>query len=172
MEKLVQWLHSLDDFFDEMGEALFAKPEQVKSLPMNAPELPAEPEAVATPSVSMLTNFCLAIRDYEGSPGDANYINNNPGNCRYNEAGYLPIYEPVKRSVDGFAIFPTYALGFLYLKNMIREKVMNNPTQDILQFMSIYAPTSDGNDPAKYAEFIAGRLNVDVTYPMSKIILS
>jgi len=144
------------------------EPEPAEQKPPQEPQ--EQPTPATTPTISMLTQFCIAIRDYEGAPGDANYRNNNPGNCRYNEGGYLPIYEPVKRSPDGFAIFPSYALGFLYLKNMIREKVMNHPTQTILEFMSAYAPYSDGNDPARYAAYIASRLAVDVSFPMLKII--
>ncbi len=170
MTKFQRYLQAFDNFLLELfyGDTIKPmNPEPPQSVPVEAHDAPVTP---SVPTTSFLTRFCLAIRDYEGSPGDANYRNNNPGNCRYFDGGYLPIYEPVKRSPDGFAIFPTYALGFLYLKNMIREKVMNNPTQDILQFMEHYAPVTDGNDPAKYADFIAARLAVDVSYPMAKII--
>ena len=49
---------------------------------------------------SLLGKFALAIRDYEGVPGDRNYRNNNPGNCRYSSVGYLAKYEPVEKDAD------------------------------------------------------------------------
>lgn len=121
-------------------------------------------------SNTMLDRFCLAIRDYEGAPGDANYRNNNPGNCRYNDGGYLPKYEPVYRSPSGFAIFPSMTIGMLYLENLVKEKVANHPTWTIMQFMENYAPPSDGNNSALYAAFVARRLGVETGYLMKTII--
>jgi hypothetical protein len=118
---------------------------------------------------SLLDKFCLAIRDYEGAPGDANYKNNNPGNCRYYEGGYLPQYEPVYCSPDGFAIFPSMAVGMLYLENMVKLRIANHPAWTIEDFFTNYAPTSDGNNPLLYAAFVAKRLGVGVSYLIKNI---
>lgn len=124
----------------------------------------------ATPQ-TLLQEFCYAIRDYEGGPNDANYKNNNPGNCRYFDGGYLPKYRPVKRSIAGFAIFPSMAIGFLYLENLVREKISAHPSWTILQFFQNYAPESDGNNSSLYAQFVAKRLQVDYqNYSVSNLL--
>ena len=118
----------------------------------------------------MLDKFCLAIRDNEGAPGDASYRNNNPGNCRYNPDGYLPKYGHVTESPAGFAVFPTYALGWLYLETMIAGKIHKHPNWSLLTFFESYAPTTDGNNPFVYATFVAKRLGVDVNYQIGNIL--
>lgn len=121
-------------------------------------------------SVTLLDKFCLAIRDYEGAPGDANYNNNNPGNARYYEGGYLSIYEPVHRSPAGFAIFPSMDIGMLYLHNLVKEKIGNHPAWTISDFFENYAPSTDGNNPLLYAAFVARRLGVSVSYSVKNIL--
>ncbi len=118
-----------------------------------------------------LDKFCLAIRDYEGAPGDANYRNNNPGNCRYNPDGYLAKYEPVKCSTDSFAVFPSYEVGWTYLEAMISGRIHAHPNWTLLQFLENYAPSSDGNNPFVYATFVAKRLAVDANYPIKNILV-
>lgn len=117
-----------------------------------------------------LATFCEAIRDYEGSPGNRNYRNNNPGNCRYSSVGYAAKYGQVGKDAQGFAIFKDMDTGMLYLRNLVLEKVRKNPNQTILQFMSVYAPTSDGNNPVSYANFLAKRLGVTSDFPMKNIV--
>lgn len=135
-------------------------------LPTEAPKMPQE----ASSAPDRLTIMCEAIRDYEGGPGNRNYRNKNPGNARYSPVGYLPMYEPVGRDADGFAIFKDWATGMLYLRNLITYKVHAHPNQTLYQFMCVYAPTSDGNDPKKYATFIAHRLGLSTDTPMKEII--
>lgn len=123
------------------------------------------------PTTSLLDKFCGAIRDYEGAPGDANYLNNNPGNCRYNPDGYLPKYEPVTESPAGFAVFPNYVTGWNYLEAMITGRIHAHPNWTLLQFMENYAPSSDDNNPTLYAQFIARRLGVDINYQIKNILV-
>lgn len=118
-----------------------------------------------------LEKMATFIRDYEGNPGDLNYRNNNPGNCKYSPVGYDPKYGMVRRDKNNFAIFATYELGFLYLKNLIRAKGQQHTDWTIYDYIAkFHAPKSDGNDPVKYATNIASRLGVDMYYPLSKII--
>ena len=112
---------------------------------------------------SILQQFCLAIRDYEGKPGDRNYRNNNPGNCRYSKIGYAPKYGIVRKDKDGFAIFEDYETGWLYLLNLVRGIAKQRPEWTIVDFFKRYAPSTDGNDPARYAAYVAQRLSVDVS---------
>ncbi len=119
------------------------------------------------PPTATLEVMCKAIKDMEG----ANPANNNPGNCRYFYGGYHPMYEPVGRSKGGFAIFPTYELGWLYLKNTVKGKIKNHPTWTLLDFFNNYAPESDGNNPTHYAAFVAKRLGVDSGFLMKDLVL-
>ena len=118
-----------------------------------------------------LDKFCLAIRDNEGAPGDANYLNNNPGNCRFNADGYLPKYGHVTESPAGFAIFPSYAIGWMYLETMVTHRIEAHPNWTYLQFFEDYAPSSDKNNPLAYAVFVAKRVGVDVNTLIKTILV-
>ena len=120
---------------------------------------------------NMLNTFCTAIRDNEGVPGDRNYRNNNPGNCKFSDKGYLPKYGTVTEDKDGFAVFKDYATGWLYLQNLVRSKIELHPNQTIYGFFCEYAPSSDNNDPLNYAQFVARRCGLTVDTPV-KVILN
>lgn len=143
-----------------------------------------EPPKPVPPKLNtMLTLFCLAIRNFEGwgvpgsridgvyyPNGTRSYKNNNPGNCRYFSGGYHSMYGKVGKDKDGFAIFKDYDTGFLYLQNMVKQKARNHPLWNIYDFFQNYAPKEDHNDPRRYASFVASRLGVTIDYPMAKII--
>lgn len=136
---------------------------QDENSPEIQPILPTPSPEPYTPHVEsdgMLATFCGAIRDFEGKPGDANYRNNNPGNCRFSRMGYLPKYGNVRRSPSGFAIFPTYELGWEYLLAMVLNQAKAHPKWTIYDFFYNYAPKSDGNNPMHYAEVVAERCGV------------
>ena len=117
-------------------------------------------------TTSKLDTFCGAIRDFEGVPGDLNYQNNNPGNCRCSAVGYLPKYGNVlcvNTASGKFAKFPTYALGWEYLQNMVLYRAELHPTWTILDFFNTYAPTSDNNPTLHYATVVAGKCGVPIT---------
>lgn len=135
------------------------------------PPTPQKPSMPTPSPVIMLDTFCSAIRDYEGKPGDLNYLLNNPGDCRPSPVGYLPKYEPVfiidtDTNPDylyhkgKFAKFPSYAIGYEYLENLVHFTATNHPQWTILQFFESYAPTTDGNEPLPYAQFVATRCGV------------
>lgn len=155
--------------------ALFAKKTAVvPSVDMSpSTELKAAPAAGAT-----LEDFCLAIRDNEGAPGDLNYQNNNPGNCRCSSVGYATMYGNVlcvETKSGKFAKFPTYALGWLYLNNLVKSRIHLYPNWTIYQFIADpthgWSPAADGNDPENYAQFIGKRLGVDShTFTIGQLI--
>jgi len=131
----------------------------------------AEPEPVL-PKRDLLEEFCLAIRDFEGKPGDLNYQNNNPGNCVYSSVGYDKKYGNVKKR-GRFAVFPTYELGFLYLKNLVKSKAKEHPEWTIYNYFADekegHAPASDNNNPNIYASYVAGRLKILVTTKLNQL---
>lgn len=102
---------------------------------------------------SKLNDFCLAIRDYEGKPGDLNYRNNNPGNIRGRDGKFLK--------------FKTMEEGFEYLKAYVKRASVGEHRAykkgcTIAEFFKVYAPSSDNNNPDAYAKWVAKRINETV----------
>lgn len=143
------------------------------------------PKPAPVPAKKMLDKLCLAMQVFEdyvppggkyrngkvALSGSLSWRNNNPGNCKFSSAGYRPIYGNVRKDPSGFAIFPSYELGFLYMKNLITQKIQANPTWTIYDMIAKwYAPSTDNNNPTIYASFIAERLGVGMRYEMIKII--
>lgn len=108
-----------------------------------------------------LVKFATALRDFEGKPGDLNYINNNPGNFRCSRVGYLKKYRDV-RCRNNFAVFPTYQQGWNYLLNSINQRVKKHPTWTFYDFFKNYAPEYDNNPTISYATFVANRCGVTI----------
>jgi hypothetical protein len=137
---------------------------------VEAPNSPVEPTTTPKPT---LADFLKFQWQFEG----ANPANNNPGNYRFFYGGYLPIYGDVKKSVGGFAVFKTLALGELYATNSTKNVVKNHPELTILTYLGGdgdwrgYAPASDGNNPVEYATFISSRLGVDNSYLMRSLVV-
>lgn len=103
------------------------------------------------------------IAQYEGNgPSDRATRNNNPGNCRYSSAGYLAKYGTVKKDKDGFAVFFSPSIGWMYLENLLLSWAKGKKKDyTILQMMKEYAPASDGNNPSAYAGYLTRYLGVD-----------
>lgn len=153
-------------------------------LRRNEPTTPVEPTKSLTPPTpaiapipvpqvnkTSLETFCNAIKDYEGfAPNTRSFRNNNPGNCRYSSVGYAPYYGTVKRDSSGFAVFSTYDLGWHYLLNLVHIKITTHPDWNFYDFFNVYAPSTDNNNPQKYAIFVATRVGVGPSEVLSKII--
>ena len=172
----------------------YLPPQDAVNKPSVSPTLTATPvlppntiTSTSTPKTPlngqiMLGKFCEAIRDFEGKPGDLNYMLNNPGDCRPSPVGYLPKYEPVEIintdtdprypfHIGKFVKFPTYELGWEYLQTMVHMMATNHPTWTLIDFFNHFAPASDGsNDPNKYAKFVANRLSVIPTATLKEVL--
>ena len=143
------------------------------------PPMPT-PTPTPIPPNNLLNTFLLAIQKHEGwYMGSRAERNHNPGNCRYSRVGYLSIYGEVKEDrkgvpagQQGFAIFKSYEIGFLYLKNLVKSKIRKHPDWDFYDFFGNekegWAPDSDNNDSKRYAKVVAEALNVP---PTSKITI-
>lgn len=134
-----------------------------KKVDVVAPVKPAEvyAEVKEALKVSKLDELCLAIRDYEGKPGDLNYRNNNPGNVRGRNGKFLK--------------FTTMEEGMNYLKDYVRRAATGEHRAykkgcTLLQFFKVYAPSNDNNNPDAYAKHIAKRLGVTVDTRVVDII--
>lgn len=130
-------------------------------------ETPIEPLAPK----KTIASLCIGIKVHEGwFPGSRSYRNNNPGNTRYSSVGYASHYKPVLRDKDNFAIFKDYATGWLYLNNLIKEKIYKHPNWTILDLIKEYAPATDHNNPEQYALTLRKRLGVDGNFKISELV--
>ncbi len=116
---------------------------------------------IVAPVGSLLTEWAIAIRDYEGKPGDLNYRNNNPGN--------------LKKVSGGFMKFATWDAGWKALLDYLTRAATGKhkaykPDFTLLQFFLVYAPTNDNNYPRKYAEFVGKRINRPITTKIKDLI--
>lgn len=119
--------------------------------------------------VNKLTEFCLAIQEYEGyippnkkyPKGTPAWRNNNPGNIK---------------GIDGnFLKFKSYEEGFEYLKKYVLRVVRNEHRAypkdcNVKQFFNVYAPSSDNNNPHLYAQFVAKKIDVKIDAKLKDFI--
>lgn len=135
-------------------------------LLINALEGTKEKTDSILPKEQLLNTMAMAIQKHEGwmlNPPSRSVRNNNPGNCRFSSVGYLPKYGVVRKDKDNFAIFESYEIGLLYLKNLILDKARNNPQWNLVDFFKVYAPSEDNNDPFLYAKVVATFMGVSPT---------
>ena len=115
--------------------------------------------------MSLTDSIAQAIATYEGyyQSGSLAARNNNPGNLR--TWGNTPV-------VDGFARFDTPAAGWSALVGQIELNISRGLS--LGEFFGGkpgvypgYAPAADDNQPAAYAQYVAGRVGVPVDIPLS-----
>lgn len=124
-----------------------------------------EQKPPTAPVVDRLRDWALAIQEFEGylnpkqypPKGTLSYRQNNPGNLRWS-----PFEDG---NENGFSVFATYEKGLNALIHQLRiaatgESRVYNPEMTLYRFFEVYAPSSDGNYPRNYAEFVARRLGV------------
>lgn len=128
--------------------------------------------------MAFLEDLAAAHQAREGwYPGSLSQANNNPGNLRF---------QPYQHSLYGatpglknFASFPTYQAGFRALIDDLRAKITGHsthidyekvPKPTFLDYVKVYAPAEDSNDPTSYAQFLVKRLsnyNIRLDTPLS-----
>jgi hypothetical protein len=164
-EEKVDWIiRALDAIKKALAKLLPTTP---------TPKPEPKPEPKPAPANNLLNALALAHQKHEGGkPHHLNMRLNNPGACRFSSVGYLPKYGNVKEHLTGnekpgqrgFAHFPTYELGFLYLKNLILEKARKHPDWNLLRYIGDeregWAPASDNNMVAPYAKALAAAIGV------------
>lgn len=97
--------------------------------------------------------FARAIEQYENF--DKQY--NNPGALKY--LSYAKTHGATGSTPGGFARFPLYTVGFdclqMFIKDAAENKLIGYHDCTIDSFFKTYSPTSDGNDPGRYAKFVS-----------------
>ena len=113
------------------------------------------------------------IHEYEGNkPWHRAVRNKNPGNCRYYPKGYLLKYGVVTKDKDGFAVFSSMDIGWLYLQNMLLNWAKTTKADwTILRMMKMYAPESDGNSPELYAQYLTKYLGIPASSKMKDLLV-
>ena len=122
---------------------------------------------------SSKTNHFVAVNNMivkPGTSGNRPDRNNNPGNLRLGG-----------RTDNGrFTIFPTPEAGFVALVNDLNQKftgnsksarrVLGRDAKTLLEVISVYAPSSDGNSPTNYASAVASELGVSAHEPVENLL--
>lgn len=115
-----------------------------------------------------LEAFADGIMQFEGwRPGSRSWRNRNPGNLRWST---------MQTGTDGgYAAFDSLDDGWQAMIHDIKCKCRGKPftstglgpDSTILEFFQKWAPSSDGNHPVKYAEFVAQCLTKATTKPFT-----
>lgn len=149
---------------------------------------PNEVSPVPTPEptpthVSKIKDFALAVQGKEGffAPGqNPNYPNgtrawknNSPGNFRFNSF-VRDFLKAIGQDKDGYAKWGSYQDGFdalcLFLTMCCKNQVRGYHDVTLLGFCEVYAPKSDNNSPAAYADYLATRLKVATNTPIKELL--
>jgi hypothetical protein len=116
---------------------------------------------------SLTTDLAAAIQRMEGACSGSTCRNNNPGNLRTGPGS-------VGLDSRGIAIFPDYATGEAALQHQVDLNIGRGLTLD--EFFAGkpgvypgYAPAADQNNPASYANSVAGWLGIDPNTPLASL---
>jgi len=124
-------------------------------------------------SVPRIEALADAIMAFEGwHPGDRPYRNRNPGDLRSS---------PLAIGTDpgGYAMFDSLAHGYQALLQDLHAKCLGHtvtslgPNSTLQDLVNVWAPTSDHNDPQRYARFVAQfvstalKMQVSLSTPLS-----
>jgi hypothetical protein len=98
----------------------------------------------------------------------------NPGNIRKwadrpQTDGYVDFmkwakYDPVKANLEGWRVLR------VLIGQYIDGKYTGGKSPTLYQFFERYAPAGDGNNPRKYAEFVAERVGIPPDVPLKEVI--
>lgn len=117
-----------------------------------------------------INDWAKAIQEFEGwYPGSRSQVNNNPGNLRFvRQDGAIP-------DMNGYAIFSTYNDGWNALVCQLRrachgQSRVYKANMTLLDFFEKYAPSSDGNNPWRYTQFVAKRLGISILTSLKELV--
>lgn len=133
----------------------------------------SERKGIMTATKGLLDKVADAIQQFEGwSTGSRSYRNNNPGNIKASSATWQG---QVAVDSHGFAVFDTYENGRRALLIMLNNAATGassvySPSMSLYDFFSKYAPSSDNNEPNRYAEFVANQVGVSPSDPINQLV--
>lgn len=115
-------------------------------------------------NLDAIGKFAEAIQKFEGwFSGSISQRNNNPGNLK--PLSRSSFQGQVGLDSSGFAIFDSFSSGWQALVNQVTwaatgKSSVYSPSDSIISFFQKYAPSTDNNDPYKYANFVANYIGV------------
>lgn len=130
--------------------------------------------------INKLDQFVQGIKVHEGwfppaeypPNGSRSYRNNNPGNLKY--TSYTASLGAIDRDASNFARFATPDAGLAALRLFVIDAGNNRlrayKNCSIRTFFRVYAPSSDNNDPDRYAKIVSIKVNMPVDTPIKNII--
>ena len=135
-------------------------------------------QPVTPTSTKLLDKWADAIQSFEGwfpkgtngyPNGSKSWRNNNPGNIRF-----IGQKRALRDDGTGFCVFASYADGRAELIDLLvraatGKSSIYKPDDTLLQFYEKYAPTSDGNYPASYAQAVARMIGVSINSKIKDI---
>ncbi len=162
MKRLIEFIKSL--FMSNNAPVAPSTP-QSENIPTPVPKVAPTPK-ISTNSTtpSKIDLWCQAAKKMEGALPSRN----NPGNIRY-------IGQKYAVNDRGFCKFDTYEHGYQALKNLFinactgKSKVYH-PVDTLYTFYTKYAPSSDGNNPKVYAEYVAKVIGVSPTIQIKELV--
>lgn len=106
-------------------------------------------------------------KKYRRQSGTVSWRCNNPGNLKYGK--FTSALCAVGKDHIGHAVFPTYDFGKIaqYMLLFSQQSVYYKMT--LTDAICRYAPTSDGNDPIKYASFLAHSIGITTETKLSSL---
>jgi hypothetical protein len=124
---------------------------------------PVDSVATYSGGSDALDNIAQAIYQFEGGhPGNINVRNNNPGNLRGDP-------NAIGKS-GGYAVFGDQGDGWDALYGWLTRQAQTHPGWDFYDLFSVYAPSSDNNDPDAYAEYVANYAGFDPSQTVSSAL--
>lgn len=161
-------LDYLADWLRGMLKTLQEQP-IVENPPVTVPPV----EKPAEPKISQLIPIAKAIQAQEGwFQGSRSFRNRNPGNIKYTT--YTKSLGAIGKDEKGFCVFETEKDGFNGLCRFIQD-ASNNLLKSykdctIKSFFSVYAPSSDKNDPLGYANAVCKKVGCNLNDKLKDII--
>lgn len=160
MKKFFQWLYKL--FFSDI--VMESEPINANQSSQPLQPVPIEPAVMPVVGPSRIDNWCEAAKQMEGAKPERN----NPGNLRF-------VGQKFAVNDGGFCKFDTYAHGYAALKTLFTnacegKSKIYSPTMNLYEFYNKYAPSSDGNNPKHYAEFVANIIGVLPTIQIRQLL--
>lgn len=129
----------------------------------------------------LIDKIANAIAEMEGygKKGSLAWRNANPGNIRRwrgldgepypQRRGYVDFVawargDREKAEKEGWRVLRRQV--FLFVSG-VRT---NGRVPSLREMFHVYAPRADGNDPDRYAKFVAGKLGIDVDVPLKEVL--
>lgn len=132
--------------------------------------------SISAPTKPTVAMFCDAIKEHEGwYPGSRSFRNNNPGNIEFLNQPNAVLEYPGSNGKARFAKFNTYQDGLDCLISLITRACQGkirayNPNMTFVEFFGVYAPSSDGNSPRLYAQFVAQKCGCPMDTKMKELL--